>query len=142
MKTIVKEIRIDAKPSTIWHVLTDQKMFRQWSKAFHPAATFIGEIKQSNHVTFIDDEGHGIETLVTKCLAPHVLAYQYLQELGAFEVEADFNQQYERYTITQNESGCLLTIELSIVDRFYEGMKDMWDQAILDLKSICEKSPN
>lgn len=144
MKTIKKILDVKCSDKFIWDVLTTPSMFERWGSAFNKTATFKGKIALNETVIFLDGEGMGMETKISHFIPYKSLTYSFINEIGgSLPVEETiFKQQYERYTIDAFNEYTRLTVELYVIDEYFEGMDAMWNDAIVKIKMLCEMSSN
>lgn len=141
---IKKSIDINAPRESIWHVLTNDSLLRDWYTAFQEGSYAETDWKEGSKVIFRDREGNGMigKIAVNK---PHEIISTEFQGMlvnGKEDTESqeanNIKGYFETYRISGTGNNNRLDIELDTSDEYADMFNNMWDKALQRIKELAE----
>lgn len=137
---IRKQVTIQAPAHSVWQVLTDTTMVKQWASAFSEGAYVESTWQKDAEVIWKDKDGNiGTKGKVTANEPGAQLAVFFYDDVNA-DLSAPLGAYYEKYLLTENGNETLLKIEagpLAFPDA--ATMSPLWDKALEQMKALAEK---
>lgn len=146
VKTIVKQIEIAAPPESVWRVLFNNELNKQWFNCFSAGTFADTDWQQGSRVTFTDESKCGIAgyILISKPHTELIIEFDGLILNGVTDTTSDDARNYkgaqEKYHLTEKGGHTVLTISSDMGEDYYDQMDDAWDKALVKIKSMAEGS--
>jgi uncharacterized protein YndB with AHSA1/START domain len=146
IKTISKVIEISAPAETVWHVLFDDAMYRQWSGVFSPGSFAISDWQTGSQVQFIDKQNTGLFAKIHEANPPHLMSLVFLGtiENGQPDTESqeakEFKDAKEVYRLNEANGITRLEIAADMTEKYYNNMSEAWDKALIKVKRLAESN--
>lgn len=150
-------ITINAPKEKVWHVMLDDKTYREWTKAFNDGSYYKGSWEKGSKMLFLGpDPKTGEESGMVSSIAENK-PYDFLsiEHLGLYQngVEDTTSEEakkwapaFENYTFKESNpstsSGQVTTevlVDMDSTVEMAEEFKKMWPEALKKLKEISEK---
>ncbi len=145
IRTIKKEIKIQASPAAVWEVFTADNYTRQWYQPFSAGAHAITTWQEGSPITVVDDDGNGLTGVVSvsRPFLELAITYEGCVTNGKEDFESEgvqiLNGAREIYLLTELPDGTQLNIESDMSDDYYDMMDTAWDKALLMVKDLAER---
>ena len=139
MEIIQFNIEIQAKINVVWEILWNDETYRKWTSVFHPTSHAVGTWEQGEHIQFLTDTGKGMYALIEEKIIPNRMVFKHLGEIqqGNF-IPQNWENAYEKYFLSENENGTLLTVELHTLEEFKAFFMDVFPKALTIIKELAE----
>lgn len=143
------EIEINAEPAKVFSLMTDPVSFREWSSVFSANSHFKGSWSKGSGIRFIGSDKNGREGGMIGRIRENIpgkfISIEYfgfirdgVETMCGPEVD-DWQGALENYTFTPTAGRTLLSIDLDVIPEFSNLFEELWPEALLKLKEICEK---
>jgi len=145
MKTIQKNIHINATPPKVWDVLTQDHYTRRWLSAFSEGSYATSDWKEGSKITFTDTRGNGMVAFIAESRPGKSLIFEYTGHIVDGKEDYDSKQAQtikggqERYNITEKENGSGLEINSDMTEEYYDMMSESWEKALQLIKQEAER---
>ena len=147
MNTLNFSIFINAPKEKVWPTMLGDVTYRQWTKPFNETSYYEGDWSEGSKILFLgtDKDGKNEGGMVSRVVRNIPFEYVSIQHLGMIEngVEKPWEEAgegFENYTLTEEDGGTQLDIELTnLPDEYVEMMNTMWPKALEVLKTLAEK---
>lgn len=142
---------INAPKEKVWHVMLDDKTYRQWAEAFHPGSFYRGDWNKGSKILFIGPDAEtGTEMGMVSQIAENRL-YEFIsvEHLGIYQngVEDTSSEEakkwspaFENYTFVDRDGQTEVKIDLDVIPEYADMFKEMWPAALDKLKELAEKT--
>ncbi|GAA4928487.1 SRPBCC domain-containing protein [Mucilaginibacter defluvii] len=144
--SIVKQIEIAASPQSVWRVLFNNELNRQWLNYFSVGTFANTDWREGSRVTFTDGSNCGITgyILIGKPHTEVVIEYDGFILNGVTDTTSEDAQNYigarESYLLTEKDGLTVLDISSDMGEDHYDQMSAAWDEALLKIKSMAEEA--
>ena len=145
METTKFEINVNASPAKVWDSLWSDVNYPKWTAAFCEGSHAITDWKEGSSVLFLDKDKSGMSAVIEKNDPEKFMSIKTVGEISKGEKVAGSgamcNNWYENYTLTPQNNGTHLLIELKgdgIPNEFKDFIDNSWPKALKDLKAIAE----
>ncbi|OGK11478.1 ATPase [Candidatus Roizmanbacteria bacterium RIFCSPLOWO2_01_FULL_37_12] len=157
MQKLHFSIQINTPKEKVWHMMLDDKPYREWTTAFSPGSYYKGDWKKGSKILFLGpDPKTGEESgMVSRIAENKPYEYISIEHLGLFQngVEDITSEEakkwapaFENYTFKDKDlsagSGQAVTevlVDMDSTDEMAEEFKKMWPEALKKLKKIAER---
>ena len=145
IKTIKKDITINATAQKVWDVLIKEEYNAQWYECFSPGTKAETDWQTGSKVRFVDPDGNGITGVITANEPAKLLyiTYKGFIDKGQEDFDSDMAKTYsgttEIYTLTESDGKTSLDIEAPMGDEYYEEMSKAWEEALKLIKQLSEQ---
>lgn len=140
---------INALPDKVWSIMLADETYRQWTKAFHPNSYFEGDWSSGSEMRFLATEENGktggMFSVIKESDPPRFLSIEHRGLIADGKVDTESEEvkkwapAYENYTLTEKNGQTELLIEMQMDESHREMFEKMWNTALKDLKTLCEK---
>ncbi len=149
MQKINVSIEINAPREKVWHVMLDDKTYREWTSAFCPGSHYRGSLEKGSKIVFVgpDPETGKEMGMVSEVAENKEFEYFSIHHIGMFKdgVEDYTSEEvkkwapaYENYSFSQVGDKATVTVDQDIQDEYKEEFTKMWLVALDKLKHMCE----
>lgn len=157
MKKIIDFIEIDSPIEKVWTSIVSQDRYNYWSSSFNPNPDPIanptymeGGWRQGESVRFLGKEENGnISGMICEIAENRYLEFISIKALGIIKDGIDcfdtpeakkWAPNFENYTFKKlGEEKSKMVVETSVDEEYYESFVDMWSDALVKIKEVCEK---
>ncbi len=144
IKTIKKQIDINASKEKVWDVLTKDELNRIWFTEFSEGTTAKTDWQVGSKVIFIDNSGFGIIGKIIENKPGEALSIQYIGVVnnGAEDYESEeaknIMNSLETYKLSENNGVTHLDVSSDMGEEYFEMMEAGWDRAMEKIKDLAE----
>jgi uncharacterized protein YndB with AHSA1/START domain len=144
IKTIKKQIDINASKENVWEALTKDELNKIWYAEYSEGTTAKTDWQVGSKVTFVDSSGSGIIGKIIESKPGGLLSIEYtgVVENGAENYENEGAQQvkntFEIYKLSENNGVTHLDISSDMGEEYFEMMDAAWDRAMEKIKELAE----
>ncbi len=145
MKTIEKEISINALKEKVWDVLLQDEPAHVWYAEFCEGAHAVSDWQVGSKAIFTDNDGNGLIAKITEHKPTEFISMEYEGELvnGKEEYDTSVAKEIkggkEVYRLTGNNGTTHLAISGDMDDAMFEPMSAAWERALKKIKALAEK---
>ncbi len=129
--------------------LSDKTTYEEWTKAFHPTATYEGKWEKGSKILFIGTDSHGerggMVSKVVDIIPNRFVSVQHYgivkgnQEITeGLEVEK-WGNGFENYIFEEINGYTVVIVNLETPEHFVDYMQKTFPVALEGLKKICEE---
>lgn len=143
-RPIEKQIDVDAPPERVWHVLTDDRTYRQWTAEFAEGSYAETDWQEGSRVRFLGPDGTGLVGTVVASRRPELLDVAYDGVVGGGVDDTTSEQAqvwsgtHETYRLEPVGAGTRLSVDAPMDDAWYDDMVVAWDRALQRVKQLAE----
>ncbi|MGL6247984.1 MAG: SRPBCC domain-containing protein, partial [Culicoidibacterales bacterium] len=144
MKTVTQAIIIEAPIARVWSKMIHQHSYQKWTRVFGEKSMFSGEWQLGANLQFTDGDVGMVAEVITYAY-PHEIGLKYTALIEAGQVITTTNeaklwqQSTEVYSFEPlDQSTTRFTVNLTCPTTYYLGFEQMWAQALIALKQLCE----
>lgn len=141
---VEQSIYIEASPETVWRVLTDRELSRQWIATWWPGTALASDWNLGDPVTWTMDDGtvgaRGEVTLLSRRLDPMMI----LEFTFRVNHEGADKQEKIKYFIAREKDYTKLTVFVGNFgdtpehEQCYPGAEQAWKLSLQEIKKIAE----
>lgn len=144
MKTIKREIKINAPKEKVWNVLMKDELNRLWYAEFMEGTYVETDWKVGSKAVFKDQTNSGMinKVLVNKpneLLSMEVLGFV---ENGVEDYESEAVKSIqggkETYQLSESDGVTHLAIESGMSEEMFESMSASWEKGLQKIKELAE----
>ncbi|MFO1250189.1 MAG: SRPBCC domain-containing protein [Inhella sp.] len=135
------QVEIRSPRARVWEQMLGDAGYRDWTTAFCEGSYFEGRWETGADIRFLGPTGDGMRARIEAAREPEYVSIQHLGELvgNAPKECSDWQDVFERYTLSEQGGGTRIDVALSQVPEAYvEMMNTMWPAALQRLKKACE----
>jgi uncharacterized protein YndB with AHSA1/START domain len=143
------QVKINAAREKVWETMLGKPTYEQWTKAFSPNSTFVGDWSEGSSMRFWDPGlGGGTKALLEKVEPFKLLRMRHVAMIaanGSEDVESPGAKNWigalEQYRFSESKGVTLLTVDIEAHEDYSAELADGWNQALKLLKGLCEANP-
>lgn len=157
MKKIMDFIDIDSPVEKVWASIVSQDRYNYWSSSFNPNPdpsanpTYMeGGWRKGDAIRFLGKEENGnISGMICEIAENRYLEFISIKGIGIIKDGVEYFDTpeaqkwvptFENYTFKKlGEEKTRMSVETSIDEEDYENFVDMWSDALVKIKEVCEK---
>ncbi len=143
MQNLQFSTTIKAPRETVWHILWDDKTFRDWAGIIDEGTYMKGELKEGNEVQYISSgNGYGVTSLVEKLIPNEFVLMRHqadTKDSGEALREKEWTGGGESYTLTEHDGVTTLTFAADIPAGMEELFEDRIPKALERIKVLADK---
>ncbi len=152
MKKLEFKISINAPVQKVFDRmlgLTDKVTYEQWTKAFHPTATYEGKWEKGSKMLFIGTDANGerggMVSKVVDIIPNRFVSVQHYgivkgnQEITEGPEVEKWGNGFENYTFEEINGHTVVVVNLDTHEDFVDYMKKAFSEALEELKKMCEE---
>ncbi len=144
------EIMIQAPIQKVWDTMLNKESYEKWTTIFDPNSSYEGSWEKGSKMTFLGTAGFGMVSEIAENIPYQYISIKHVGEirdgvLVTTEEDAlNWDKEYENYTFTDKGGETYLEVDLEMeasltTPEMKQLLQEMWPQALLKLKEICEK---
>ncbi|MES2828916.1 MAG: SRPBCC domain-containing protein [Bacteroidota bacterium] len=136
---IKKTVEIDASDDSVWTVITNTELIKEWANAFEPGTGVQSEWTEGASVTWTDGSNTNVmKGRVIISYPGKMLKVGFYEDLNAAD-DAELGEYEEHYLLAEHEGKTQLTIETGpLTDTYIEKLSPQWDSALAIIKTLAE----
>jgi uncharacterized protein YndB with AHSA1/START domain len=144
MKTIKKELDVNAPKEKVWDVLLQDENTRIWYAEFSAGTYVQTDWKEGSKAIFTDGSGNGMIARIVENKWAEILDLEFTGELkdGKEEYDSDAAKAmqggHETYRLSGENGATHLNIAVDMGVEYFEMMSAAWDRALQKIKSLAE----
>jgi uncharacterized protein YndB with AHSA1/START domain len=140
IEKLVFNIEVESTPEQLWKKLWDKKNYTYWAEPFCPGTYYDGDLKQGGRIHFLTPEGEGMYSDVAYLKENSVVAFSHIgvmkdhKELPVDEETEKWSGSFETYTLLPAGNKTRLKVEVDVVDKYVDYMKETFPLSLERLK--------
>lgn len=141
MQTLSFSIAINASPDTVWFVLWNDELYRQWTTAFSEGSFAVSTWQPGSRIHFLSPAGRGMYADIVEMEAPRSMRFKHLGEVIDFEetpAPDNWSETMEAYTLEATATGTVLHVTLDTLEAYCAPFEEMFPKALETIKSLSE----
>lgn len=144
VKTIEKQIAVNASAKQVWEVLVNGELNPLWYAIFSEGVVADTTWNEGGRVSFRSLNGSGITGIVVANTPFELLSICFdgviENDIANFDspAAAEVKDAREIYRLTESDGITNLHIESDMNPEMFESMAGLWDQALLKIKELAE----
>ncbi len=150
MKKIHQSIYIHASRARVWDTMLSPATYTKWTAPFG-GSTFQGSFDEGAEIRFLGTDANGnaldggMWSKIAECRLHESLSIKHVGIIMGDVVDSEsemakkWTPAFENYTLVDEDDGTRLTIDLDIPEDEFATFDEMWKQALLKLKSLCQE---
>lgn len=136
------EININSPKVKVWHILWDDKSFREWAGIIDEGTYMVGKLKEGNEVQFISAiNGYGVTSLIYRLIENEFLLLKHkvdTQDSGARDRADEWSGGEESYLLKEKDGITTLTVVFDVPDELREYFEVAYPKALGKIKQLAE----
>ncbi|RXK62340.1 SRPBCC domain-containing protein [Lacibacter luteus] len=146
MERLHFSVKINAPKEKVWDVLWTKGNYEAWTAVFAPGSTAISDWQQGSRILFTDGTGNGMVSEIAEKRENEYMSFTHLGEIkdGIEDTTSDkvkvWNGSKENYTLTQNNNGTTLDVEIDISAEYKDYFLGTWPKAMEVIKTMAEQT--
>jgi hypothetical protein len=140
MKKLEFSIEINAPREKVWHILWDDKTYREWTAVFAPGSHARSDWKEGSKIFFLDGKGNGMISLIEKKIGNTEMVFKHLEEVKDGKEHPMQEPGHESYFLAETASGTNLKVELEVPAEYEKYLSDSFPKALQKVKEIAERT--
>ncbi len=144
IKTIEKEILLNAPKEKVWDVLQNDKYTRIWHGEFSEGAHAETDWKVGSRAKFTDKTGDGLLGKIVANTPYKILSIEYegmiMNGVESFDSKEvmDIKGGRETYVLSEKNKSTSLSVSCDMAIEYFEMMSEAWDRALQKIKELSE----
>lgn len=145
------ETVINAPVAKVWETMLGPETYKEWTSAFDPTSSYEGSWEKGSKMKFVSTkDGNGMVAMIAENIPYKFVSIRHLGEIkdGVEDTESEQVKKWlpahENYAFTDNGDQTKLDIDMEMESSeeskaMKEMFKDMWPNALIKLKEMCER---
>ena len=131
---------INASAEKVWEVLLGVTTYPIWTAVFAAGSTVETDWKKGSKAYFSDGKGHGMVSRIEENIPNQFISIKHLGEFkdGIEDLNKDWGEAFENYTLETVEGKTLLRIDLQISKDWVDYMEKTWPAALEKVAELAE----
>ena len=132
---------INASAEKVWEVLLGVSTYPLWTAVFAAGSTVETDWKKGSKAYFSDGKGHGMVSRIEENIPNQFISIKHLGEFkdGKEDLNKDWGEAFENYTLETVDGKTLLTIDLQISKDWVDYMEKTWPAALEKVAELAEE---
>jgi len=132
---------INASAEKVWEVLLGVTTYPIWTAVFAAGSTVETDWKKGSKAYFSDGKGHGMVSRIEENIPNQFISIKHLGEFkdGIEDLNKDWGEAFENYTLETVEGKTLLRIDLQISKDWVDYMEKTWPAALEKVAELAEE---
>ena len=133
---------VNAPKQQVWRVLTEDKLFREWTAAFCAGAHFVGDWTAGSRMRFLSPEGTGLLSTVSENVAGEKLYLSHIGDIRGGKENLWTNElknTRENYDLSENNGVTTVRVTMDVLDEYQQLFAEKWPDALARLKTAAEQ---
>ena len=141
MEKIEFKKEVKASAEKVWDVLLGKDTYPKWTSVFAEGSSVETDWEKGSKAIFGDGTGNGMVSRIEENIPFKFLSIKHLGEIkdGKEDLDKNWGDAYENYTLTEKDGHTILDIELNISNDWKDYMIDTWPKALALVKELAEK---
>jgi uncharacterized protein YndB with AHSA1/START domain len=144
MKQQTFTIEIKAPKEKVWNAMWTDENYRKWTAAFCEGSYAKSSWKQGERVHFLTPNGDGMYSELTKLVPNEKMHFTHIGNIKNFE-EQPLDEEAkawtgakENYTLTEQNENTIVTVEMDIVEQYWDYFNETFGKGLATIKEIAE----
>ncbi len=144
------QIVINAPAEKVYHLMIENKTYREWTSEFNPTSHFKGSWEKNSKILFLGTDKNGklggMVSVINDNIPNKFISIKHLgiihegiEKTSGPEVDK-WAGGLENYTFKEVNGSTILEIDLDAIEDFKEYFTETWPKALNKLKEVCEKN--
>lgn len=144
MEKINFTVNINAPKEKVWKTLWEDATYRKWVAVFSEGSKAVSDWKEGSKIHFVNENNDGMFSLIDKRVDNEIMHFKHLGmlkngvELPEDEMTKSWSGSMENYTLSENESGTQLALEMDIVPEYKDYFMEKFPLALKVVKELSE----
>lgn len=144
MERLHFSVDINAPKEKVWDILWSKGKYETWTAVFSEGSTVETDWIEGSKVLFTDGKGSGMVSKIAANKPNEYMSFTHLGEMhnGVEDTTSEKVKQWqgatESYTLTENNGGTKLDVDMDISPDYKDYFQDTWPKAIEVIKSLAE----
>ena len=152
MKRFKYDVSIQRPVSKVYDImlgLSNKSSYEEWTSLFSPTSTYEGNWRSGSKMLFIslDDKGESAG-MVSRILENRLNKFVSIQHYGMLKSGEEITEGpevegwaggLENYSFEEKNGMTIVSIELDSAEEYEEYMNNLYPNALIKLKEICER---
>lgn len=140
MEKITFKIEVAASAKKVWDTLLGVETYPKWTSVFAEGSAVETDWKKGSRALFHDGTGNGMVSRIEENVPYQFISIKHLGEIkdGVEDLNKDWGEAFENYTLEELDGKTNLTIDLNIADEWKQFMDDTWPKALDKVKELAE----
>lgn len=141
MEKIEFKKEVKASAEKVWDILLGKDTYPKWTSVFAEGSSVETDWEKGSKAIFGDGTGNGMVSRIEENIPFKFLSIKHLGEIkdGKEDLDKNWGDAYENYTLTEKDGHTILDIELNISNDWKDYMNDTWPKALALVKELAEK---
>ncbi|MGA9651035.1 SRPBCC domain-containing protein [Pedobacter sp.] len=141
MEKIEFKKEVKASAEKVWDILLGTDTYPKWTSVFAEGSSVETDWEKGSKAIFGDGTGNGMVSRIEENIPFKFLSIKHLGEVkdGKEDLDKNWGDAYENYTLTEKDGHTILDIELNISNDWKDYMNDTWPKALALVKELAEK---
>ncbi|ATL49960.1 ATPase [Chitinophaga caeni] len=144
MEKLQFNVRINAKPATVWAKLWTPGSYEDWTKAFSESSRAETDWQKGSKILFLDGDNNGMVSRVADMIPDQWMSIEHLglvskgvEDTESPEIKAWAGAK-ENYALKEVDHQTDLQVEVDVNDDFSSFLSEKFPKALARLKEISE----
>ena len=141
MKTLKFETTINAPAKKVWHVLWDDKNYREWTAAFSEGSYAESDWEEGSSIKFLGPSGDGMYSIIDKKIEDKQMTFRHLGSFkdGKEVPEAEWENAIEEYILQEKDGKTTLKASVETDEKYENMFSKSFPKALEIVKKLSEK---
>jgi len=144
MKRLDFDITINAPREKVWSILWNETTYPKWTAAFSENSQVRTDWKKGSKAIFTDGSQDGMVATIAENIPNSFMSIKHMgalkdgkEDFTSAEKEG-WSGALENYTLTAENGGTQLHIEMDSTDEHADMFRKMWPEALNNVKKLAE----
>jgi hypothetical protein len=144
MKQLRFVIQINAPKANVWHILLDDKTYRQWASVFNEGSYAVGDWAEGSKVLFLGAEETGMSSRIFRHVPNEFISIQHLGLItkGVEDFDSEETKKWsgalENYSVSERNGATELIVEMDTTADHEAYFQETWPKALEKVKELSE----
>lgn len=135
---------INASKEKIWNVLLQDETYRKWAAVFYEGSYAEGSWEEGSKILFKAPQGDGMVSRIVLNKPNEIITIEHLGILKnnvedyKSEEAKKWSGSKETYRLESTGSAVKLTVEMDILDEYFDWFRETWEKALEKVKVLSE----
>lgn len=151
MRKIQFKKEIHAPAEKVYNIMlgiNSLESYKQWTAAFNPTSTIIGNWEKGSKMLFIGTDETGKQGGMVSRIEENIPnKFVSICHYGILDGETEITEGplvevwaggHENYTLEENNGQTTITVDIDVAEEYLDYFNETWPKALDILKQICE----
>src|SRR5690606_8284157 len=141
MKTLKFETTINAPAEKVWHVLWDDKNYREWTAAFSEGSYAESDWEEGSSIKFLGPSGDGMYSIIDRKIENKQMTFKHKGSFinGKEIPEAEWANAVEEYILEEKNGITTLKVSLDTDEKYENMFSKSFPKALEIVKKLSVK---